>query len=142
MLLLTVSAHSCKEDKPTLPPETQTGKNTFGCYVNGVLFINDGAVGWGYTRLTAAYIHSYDRLQISCKSKNGTITLMVSNPEVNVKKTLSYAINENYQSENGGEIFLTRFDFEKRIVSGTFSYGNYITKGRFDISNMGIVIWE
>ena len=45
-LLLAASAHSCKKEEPTLPPETQTGKNTFGCYVNGVLFLNDAPKGW------------------------------------------------------------------------------------------------
>ena len=66
------------------------------------------------------------------------------NPEVNIKKSLSYiSYNESYIRENIGEIFLTRFDLEKQIVSGTFSCEQCgITKGRFDISRMNHVIWE
>jgi len=47
ILLLTISffllSSSCKKNKPTnpvdqLPPETQTGANTFGCLINGEVF--------------------------------------------------------------------------------------------------------
>ena len=37
ILLLIAVAHSCFEQKePELPPETQTGANTFGCYVKSI----------------------------------------------------------------------------------------------------------
>ncbi len=38
---LTLISASCKKEKTGadgLPPATQTGANTFGCLVNGVLF--------------------------------------------------------------------------------------------------------
>ena len=39
-LALLLLANECKkENYDTLPPETQEGKNTFGCYVNGELFV-------------------------------------------------------------------------------------------------------
>jgi hypothetical protein len=35
-----VFLNSCEEEEwTTLPPETQTGANTFGCYVNNELFV-------------------------------------------------------------------------------------------------------
>jgi hypothetical protein len=42
---LTLISASCKKEKKGidgLPPATQTGANTFGCLVNGVLFIPKG----------------------------------------------------------------------------------------------------
>ena len=48
-LLITLFTFSnCKKNKPTnpvdeLPPETQTGANTFGCLVNGQVFKPGGA---------------------------------------------------------------------------------------------------
>ena len=53
LLLLITSfvllSSSCKKSKPTnpvdqLPPETQTGANTFGCLVNGEVFKPGGSV--------------------------------------------------------------------------------------------------
>ena len=47
--LLTASA--CKKDDPSdgLPPATQEGKNTGGCFINGEPFV---ATGWGGSLLT------------------------------------------------------------------------------------------
>lgn len=40
--LLGMAMMSCKKDSnKTLPPLTFTGGNTFGCYVNGKLFVPD-----------------------------------------------------------------------------------------------------
>jgi len=46
-LLFFLSANSCKKHKDVdplsqLPPETQTGANTFGCVVNGKAFLPKG----------------------------------------------------------------------------------------------------
>lgn len=38
MALLLIGCRDSSEDSPQLPPETQTGANTFGCLVNGKLF--------------------------------------------------------------------------------------------------------
>ncbi len=42
-LFWTLTASKCSKDE--LPPETQEGKNTFGCYVNGKLFVPGGGLG-------------------------------------------------------------------------------------------------
>ena len=36
---LLLSASRCKKDRFELPPETTTGANTFGCKVNGKVFV-------------------------------------------------------------------------------------------------------
>lgn len=46
---LLIIASSCKKDanKDKLPPATQTGENTFGCLVNGKVYIPKGYDGTG-----------------------------------------------------------------------------------------------
>ena len=46
-LLLIITIASCKKNQTSqntnqLPPATQTGANTFGCYINGSLFVPQG----------------------------------------------------------------------------------------------------
>jgi len=150
VLLLTFSAHSCENEKPesTLPPETQTGANTFGCYVNGELLVaTRGFAPWGTPHLRAIYHSSNKLLTISGWGKNGTILMYISNPEENVKKELMRAsfryLDDSgiFYDDNIGEIFITRFDTINLIVSGTFAFELLpsdsskiqITQGRFDV---------
>ena len=46
---LLLIASSCKKEsnKDKLPPATQTGENTFGCLVNGKVFVPKGYDGTG-----------------------------------------------------------------------------------------------
>ena len=93
-MFFTLSASSCEKEqaKPTLPPETQEGKNTFGCYINGELFLwQRGSASFGHPSLSANYRHSTRSLSINAYSRNGTINLRVFNPEVNKKITLAGA---------------------------------------------------
>jgi hypothetical protein len=36
---ITVTCFSCRKDKDGLPKATEEGKNTFGCKINGAIFI-------------------------------------------------------------------------------------------------------
>lgn len=42
---LLIGCRDSSEDSPQLPPETQTGANTFGCLVNGRLFYPRDGIG-------------------------------------------------------------------------------------------------
>jgi hypothetical protein len=165
MLFLTIGACSCtkwidkkineklEKERTTLPPETQTGKNTFGCYVNGELFVRErGSAGFGMSSLRAEYFQTTKILSIMASSNKGSIGLRVSNPSVNGYKELSWIkyvkgnYDKTFNGHNLGEITLTRFDTVNGIVSGTFAceipYHDeqngkdsviQITQGRFDI---------
>ena len=93
VLLIVLCAHSCEKEKPepALPPETQEGKNIFGCYVNDVLFLKEWSRVWGSQPLQANYTISTSRLSIWAESNNKTIGFSVLNPEVNKMITLEFA---------------------------------------------------
>ncbi|VBB45136.1 exported hypothetical protein [uncultured Paludibacter sp.] len=153
---------SCEEvDFNRMPTETQTGKGTFGCYVDGNLFV--GPV-YGFKVVnTAKYDTINKKLEIVIRGKInnkkfGDISLLTDNIEINKILPLSvgiYSLKDsisqeclNYMVKNGGNIIFTRFDTEKNIVSGRFNLtgicmdyhynpveGNVvqITDGRFDL---------
>lgn len=182
-LILMVTISCSKKDNgftPTLPPITQTGENTFGCYVNGKLFIpRDGTgtfnahdYGMIYSGLGQAPNYEYNEINVrDFKTGNGgwmdihivdlhengegNFIINESNCEdgIDANQTINVRIrwlskdsqnNKWYCSnENGGTLKISHYDFENRIVSGTFSFKATnredpndiieITEGRFDI---------
>jgi hypothetical protein len=151
---------SCEDEIPTeLPAETQTGANTFGCYVNELLFIPK-LHDWKFTTfydIEAIYSRNYNYLSIESYSPGlGSIEIKLNNPTeynptlINQIYFRSYTDLLNcvsYQSYNTGNITLTKFDTVNFIVSGTFESNINcafykkeflpdsisITNGRFDI---------
>ena len=75
LALLAILLSACERDIPTtLPPATQEGKNTFGCYINGELFLKNNQptmISW----LQACYV-SIDNsifpkgIEIQCEGRN------------------------------------------------------------------------
>ena len=149
---------SCVEpEEPTeLPPETQKGANTFGCLVNGELFVAQPHFSGFNVRnyVDAVYgsgANNYTYVEIYGSNKNGYVLFSIGNPETGRKFTphrLVYSSNDNrFQVGNTEGVFLTKLDLENQIVSGTFEFeipllkdGEAIedstvkiTKGRFDI---------
>ncbi|MDY7393684.1 hypothetical protein UMM65_00375 [Aureibaculum sp. 2210JD6-5] len=175
LLLLTglFTSGSCSDDdefRPTLPPITQTGENTFGCYVDGQLLTpRDGTgtlhtqdKGVSYSGSGTGPNYDYNEIKIrDFKTGNmglfdlhivdlhetgvGTYTINESNcedggdanPNINIRirwfdektQTLKWYCS----IENGGILIITRYDFENRIVSGTF---NCTLQNRDDASDI------
>lgn len=183
-LLLFLFLGCSKDDDntftPTLPPITQTGANTFGCYIDGVLVTpRDGSGANGFPdrgmlfsaggippEITYNEINVVDfksefgtKINIHIKNLNdigqGEYVINESNCEDNVDSNDNNNIfcrfwNEASQTykwycsvENSGTLSITRYDFQNKIVSGTFSCTLQnrdnpdeiieITDGRFDI---------
>lgn len=185
-LLLIVLISCNKSDNsnsftPTLPLITQTGENTFGCYIDGVLIIPrdgdnilfaDGAKGMKFISFGDAPNFVYNEIKIiDAKSQiPGLIYLHIENLHqngigtFNIKESncneviaistiniLSAIWNEELQIfswycsiEDSGTLTISRYDYENKIVSGTFSFSAVnkdnpndiieITEGRFDIN--------
>ena len=141
-----------------LPPETQTGANTFGCLINGEPFIvsntsNQSAIYQGGGLLIGAKKNDNNFLE--------QVSMFIS--ETNVGETIqantSYILNTStvpkgeYYNEDqncfyftsstlNGLLKITHLDTENFIVSGTFEFQAKsdsceevinITNGRFDL---------
>jgi hypothetical protein len=134
------------------------GRNTFGCFVNSKIF-HPKAPGLGQASVYAEYVPNHF-LTIGSTSETGSFFLVIFTP---IKTTYTYALQDTsiaksyYVDKNAsictyedynvlqGEIIISRFDLEKRIVSGTFDFTTYnpacgdtikVTDGRFDIGEL------
>jgi hypothetical protein len=166
MIFLTItlcSCESCKKEYLTeLPPETQTGANTFGCYANGKLFVKGEPIRFGEPSLYAVY--SKELRSISLYAVNKNIGRMAFYKYLNCANT-NYQIddfytgdvftplscvdivmyNDYYSCFTPNEFVITKFDTINNIVSGRFNFilkstnrdnindSIIITEGRFDI---------
>ncbi|MRX48488.1 DUF6252 family protein [Pedobacter puniceum] len=145
---LSLSASSCKKDKTgidALPAATQEGKNTFGCLVNGEVFIARSRTGFGppyfaceygfnsETNSFRFYLRGSDRIQ---SSNRNTIIIsfngisLISGTRLDIRELqdgyanaiyFKTSIDEfNTNATSKGEITITKLDESKRIISGTF----------------------
>ena len=152
-----------KDDEPQLPPETTTGAMTFGCKVNGKVFVpKDGggrpglfcqyvnlgtgpAGGW-FLNIPAVDLQTRPNIGVSIETDSLLIHQGVVYPFKNTKGTVQafyYSGIEFKKLDNDlGELRVTKFDQVNRIISGTFFFTGTnissnekinITEGRFDI---------
>lgn len=166
-LLLNV-ASCCKEEPNTLPPETQAGKNTFGCLVNGKIWLPEAE-----PFITVGLSAKANQRYLCIGADQGlseNIVILLKNTNIRVDSTYNLSaenISGQYfkriissgkefnifygtDTNNTGQVTLTRFDTLAKIVSGRFSFNakfKYvipdttglptsnisITDGRFDV---------
>ncbi len=150
---------SCTKDK--LPKATQSGKNTFGCKIDGKVFTPSESGGLfgsppitvyndpfnGFTLLGKYYGDRSDKI-----SKNIIISLLYLKTTDTYQLSsypygqyeLDYSGGPIYRTNNTytGQVNITRCDTIKRIYSGTFSFKAVdrntgkvvnVTDGRFDV---------
>jgi hypothetical protein len=163
LVLSSFSACDKEEDLSVLPQETQSGKNTFGCKINGQNFFGGYLVYTLVPGFLVYYNHKTDYLDISTTGKfqnntNGMLHLTIFNPRENTTTKIYKAefdyisspsnLFDNYGVLKGGEVTITKLDTVNKIVSGRFNFvgtqatypgkfnGNdsiAITDGRFDL---------
>ncbi|MFS4483548.1 DUF6252 family protein [Hyunsoonleella sp. 2307UL5-6] len=156
-----LSATSCKNDDDTitdpidqLPPETQTGENTFGCLINGEIFKVTNT-----SNLSAIY--QQGQLQLSATIEVSTnsnesvafnlVDPLIEGQEYSFKNDLykagySKIINQltciyEFEDTFEGRITFTKIDQVNYTISGTFEFTTVtdncetinITNGRFDM---------
>lgn len=148
LFLLTLSTcDSCKEEFE-LPPETQTGENTFGCYVNGELFVKGKDTPFTEKRLNAEYQINKKLLIISSHSNTQYIYMEIKEPEVNRSKPIStaYLLPERgirdciyFGGKEIGEIAISKLDTLNGIVSGQFHFPGQCSDYSLDITGDSIV---
>ncbi len=172
-ILFTVA--SCKKlnppeenDEPkerVLPPATTSGENTFGCKVNGEVFLPKGNLNyWGIDH--PKYYEEEGRLWIRVKNiydyhnritmyvhihefffSVGTFNNLIDSLLPNYRISYEDYTESSYFIDSTQEYFvqINRLDADKKIVSGQFEYTLFndklgdtlkITEGRFDLNNM------
>jgi hypothetical protein len=112
-----------------MPEETTSGNNTFGCLVDGWVYtsgryLNQPLTFWYYREQNLFEVKVEVRLE-------SYITFIINQPTENQTCTFEDALFDS-ESLGSGEVKITRFDREQKILSGTFS-GGRITHGRFDV---------
>ena len=148
VLLICLSGFyfSCGESIPKLPPETQTGENTFGCLVNNELVFAE--TGYQVINARANYNKDNDQLQITAQCQLGQQFVFFRNDPYKIQDvgsidTIRYLppnASEWMEATKTGSLSITRLD--SGIVSGTFSFDLnengktpiHVTKGRFDLT--------
>ena len=169
LLALPLLALKCKWEPPapkpeTMPPATQEGLRTLGMYVNGELWV---AKARGFDA-QSSYSEFYQSLGVSGTRKIDSTSALVafhippgsfmgegdyelgsdddttqSNCLYSFSKSPNSGIIDYYSSDSlPGFLNITKFDYEKRFVSGTFNVSVvsadgqdtlHLTDGRFDI---------
>ncbi len=165
LLFTLLSSSNCKKSSTTedqLPPETTTGAMTFGCKVDGKVFVPKD--GNGKPGLYVQYVYLGNGLgggwflnipavdlQVS---PNGGVSITTDSLLLEEGKTYEFKTTkgnaqafyyksiEFHKLENDpGQLTVTKFDQLKHIISGTFFFTGTnssgtkvnITDGRFDI---------
>lgn len=137
-------------DTPGLPPATQNGANTFGCLLNGQLWIPQGNNGSG-NNLSINYdpqfnngvfsIAAYNAINSSANTQylgvgiGDSLNFFTFPRTFKLSKTsiyrttasisLSCIIRSTATIISEGELFIDKLDKQKRIIAGRFNYTLY-----------------
>ncbi len=153
ILFMVIGCISCtSEDKSVdstvLPEATTTGKHTFGCLIDGWVYsggryypANIFESRTGPSILFSYYEYS-DEMNVYVRvGAEKVINFTIRSPKDGQKCTYTDAsfkayydseVYNNKQELPDGEVTITRFDKDKRIISGLFE-GGRMTHGRFDV---------
>ena len=152
LLLLALSfllftGMQCKKSSETikeevLPAETQTGKQTFGCLVNGEVWLPK--TSYLSSPLTASI--QFNILSIAVRRDNENMGFSIRNFTDKgifpLEDNDNYAVSGNSFITYEGEINITKYDKQLNIISGTFNFkaknvtGDIVVvkDGRFDLN--------
>lgn len=151
---------SSTDKKEKLPQATQEGKNTFGCLVNGKVWVPKGYNGFSnlnayYDPLYQGGTFSLSTYRILSNDEYSSIGIFMTNliekgqfdledPDVGTA-IFDYTIDCSYNRDDTvyreGLLTITRFDLQNYIISGTFEFTLArvgcdtlkVTEGRFDM---------
>jgi hypothetical protein len=158
-LLAAFFVEACKKEISQLPPETQNGANTFGCLVNGQVFVPRGSDGYSGTNIKAYYQYIYPSpvgyvFQLAATDYNSKPLLAVDLglDSLKVSEGQTFRLKQGI-SGNGEAIHWIGVDFSKRFITNDtvngeihfkkFEQANQIASGTFwfdGINSFGEII--
>lgn len=147
---IAIALIACKKEnrKEVLPPETQTGANTFGCLVDGEVFtpggaqLSGGSLNCYYQKVNNKYQFNLVGKNYIDKKNRKSVALLIYG--VKIKENAKYILFKEFKdsigygsytymsdipfdiqeyetdSINQGELYIKYFDSVNQIVSGTF----------------------
>jgi hypothetical protein len=144
-IVLAVALMGCQacEDELELPPITTEGKNTFGCKVNGAVYLpKGGALQGGSKNADIVYESDTAKLVIGTRNFDADQSVLIElfdTPDFDVAHNEYVLTNEKYRvyyREDGdcnncgcqydivetGFLKLLRYDKQENIISGTFEF--------------------
>ncbi len=156
--LMLVNANGCSDDN-VLPAQTEEGLNTFGCLVNGKLWLPEGKrmdrilnVSYGPSFMGGAFSLNVRRLKndqdkefmsLFSRDIDKEGNYLLNNPSIAAATYTSNVCSYDRDSTvyREGMLTITRLDLEAQIISGTFEFilakSNCdtirVTQGRFDM---------
>ncbi len=145
LLFFALLLLSCGDDDLSLedlPPATQTGEHTFGCIVNGDVFVAQSSAN-GTNRGASYQYNPFDRIWnftiYGTRENDGFFTLDINSKGIEISEGIynfykendydylrgEYTIIKNayikkYWSFFNGQLTITRFDRQNGVCSGTF----------------------
>jgi len=156
LIINSCSKADCDNPLDCLPEKTTNSENTFGCLVEGSLFIPSGT-GIGASGLDAYYEDTGDMVNLSIsainhKKNNGVNIVIRDSIETGKTYDLGNRMEDSYglyndgssyatYEESSGTVTINNFDLENGILSGVFSFSAkndsgetiQINEGRFDL---------
>ena len=123
-----------------MPPATTIGAETFGCLIDGWLYVGGRYRDYGYwfgpsvnsPSINFLYNEKLAEVDVSVMVKQDRyIRFTIISPQEGQESEFTNARFGEEKLKNG-TVSITRFDTERNIISGTFS-GGRITNGRFDV---------
>ena len=159
IMLCFASCSSCKKEVNALPPETQSGANTFGCLVDGRAWIPTGTNAIGSKPISGGYIAALPPIY----SNATNISLLTSrdNERIsfyirNVDRVGTYPLNFNTQPEpaslypqnyggfisyytGGGDFYMTTTTYTGSVEITRADSVNRIVSGRFSFTGVSSI---
>ncbi len=136
ILIAIFCLSACEEDESrditVMPPVTEEGADTFGCLVDGWLYVGGRYQPMAFKE-SFVYNTAQDKLSARVWVKNDkTIDFTILSPQKGKECVLTDITFGEEELENG-TAFISRFDPSAHIISGTFENKGRLTHGRFDI---------
>jgi hypothetical protein len=154
IILLITFFDACNDDNQPLPPITSTGAGTFGCLIDGKVYVPYGYHSNPMVQTTADMIvvsGSMEDVNFTLKVRDTTDEIVEHKPYRFEDQKEIYCKYHTWQSNSNcrydelpvsGYITFTKIDYEKHIISGVFEFTAFspycnamkeITEGRFDL---------
>lgn len=148
-MAIVIILAACKKDNYELPPETQTGTGTFGCKINGKVWVPNGSDGYSGQNIKATYQLIYPspegyvfNFSASNYDNNPIESVSIGSDSLKLYEGMTIKLQSGIRGESGagrfmqvgyagtikyvtgevlqGALTFTKFDTNNRIASGVF----------------------